>query len=115
MKRCQASAQHCVRCLAFPKGGASSNDAELSTVISKQKKKKNQSGTFMLVYSVKMAHLETLNSFLCDRLMAAAAEIFQVVKDTVSQYQEEIERSKQENIYLRKMLAEVSINNGPGE
>ncbi|XP_060766041.1 zinc finger protein with KRAB and SCAN domains 3-like isoform X3 [Neoarius graeffei] len=59
-----------------------------------------------------MAHLETLNSFLCDRLLAAAAEIFQVVKDTVSQYQEEIDRSKQENIYLRKMLAEVSINNG---
>lgn len=63
----------------------------------------------------KMAHLETLNSFLCDRLMAAAAEIFQVFKDTVSQYQEEIDRSKQENIYLRKMLAEVSINNGPGD
>lgn len=47
--------------------------------------------------------------------MAAAAEIFQVVKDTVSQYQEEIDRSKQENLYLRKMLAEVSINNGAGE
>lgn len=62
-----------------------------------------------------MAHLDTLNSFLCDRLLAAAAEIFQVVKDTVSQYQEEIDRSKQENIYLRKMLAEVSVNNGPGE
>ncbi|KAF5895877.1 zinc finger protein, partial [Clarias magur] len=61
-----------------------------------------------------MAHLETLNSFFCDRLMAAAAEIYQVVKDTISQYQEEIDRSKQENIYLRKMLAEVSINTGPG-
>ncbi|KAF7693351.1 hypothetical protein HF521_008667 [Silurus meridionalis] len=43
----------------------------------------------------------------------ACAEIFQVVKDTVAQYQDEIDRSKQENIYLRKMLAEVSISNGP--
>ncbi|XP_027000142.2 zinc finger protein 234-like isoform X1 [Tachysurus fulvidraco] len=102
---------HCA--LFSDRGRYKLNDAEPSTVITKQQKKKQSTNTFIRVYTEKMAHLETLNSFLCDRLMAAAAEIYQVVKDTVSQYQDEIDRSKQENIYLRKMLAEVSINNGP--
>ncbi|XP_066529043.1 zinc finger protein 79-like [Hoplias malabaricus] len=62
--------------------------------------------------AVKMAHLETLNTFFCERLLAVAAEIFQAVKDTVSEYQEEIENSKREIVYLRKTLAEVSINAG---
>ncbi|XP_062843265.1 oocyte zinc finger protein XlCOF8.4-like [Trichomycterus rosablanca] len=58
-----------------------------------------------------MADLESLNSFMCDRLMAVAVEIFQIVKDTVIQYQEEVQRHKQENVYLRKMLAELSSTN----
>ncbi|KAG9260537.1 zinc finger protein 180-like [Astyanax mexicanus] len=65
---------------------------------------------FSMACAGKMAHLETLNSFFCERLMAVAAEIFQAVKDTLSEYQEELERNKQEVIYLRKMLAEVSIS-----
>uniref|UniRef100_A0A4W4GI21 C2H2-type domain-containing protein n=1 Tax=Electrophorus electricus TaxID=8005 RepID=A0A4W4GI21_ELEEL len=55
-----------------------------------------------------MTKLESLNSFFCERLIFAAGEIFQAVKDTFSEYQEEIDRSKQENIYLRKMLADVN-------
>ncbi|XP_036414889.1 zinc finger protein 69 homolog [Colossoma macropomum] len=55
-----------------------------------------------------MEKLEFLNGFFTERLIAAADEIFQVVKDTISEYQEEIERAKQENRYLRDML--VSIN-----
>uniref|UniRef100_A0AAR2J7V0 C2H2-type domain-containing protein n=1 Tax=Pygocentrus nattereri TaxID=42514 RepID=A0AAR2J7V0_PYGNA len=62
-----------------------------------------------------MTQLETLNSFFCERLMAVAAEIFQAVKDTLSEYQDEMDRSKREIVYLRKMLAEVSISAGAGE
>ncbi|XP_036414891.1 zinc finger protein 12-like [Colossoma macropomum] len=62
--------------------------------------------------AVKMTQLETLNSFFCERLMAVAAEIFQAVKDTLSEYQDEVDRSKREIVYLRKMLAEVSISTG---
>ncbi|XP_072522193.1 uncharacterized protein [Salminus brasiliensis] len=69
---------------------------------------------FAMACAGKMAHLETLNSFFCERLMAVAAEIFQAVKDTLSEYQDEIDRSKQEVVYLRKMLAEVSIGGGGG-
>ncbi|XP_076848818.1 uncharacterized protein LOC143496511 [Brachyhypopomus gauderio] len=60
----------------------------------------------------KMAQLEMLNSFFCERLMAVAAEIFQAVKDTLSEYQDEINRSKRENVHLKKMLAEVSLSSG---
>lgn len=65
--------------------------------------------------AVKMSQLETLNSFFCDRLLSVAAEIFQAVKDTLSEYQDEIDRSKREIVYLRKALAEVSIRSGAGE
>ncbi|XP_035376521.1 uncharacterized protein LOC113579163 isoform X3 [Electrophorus electricus] len=60
----------------------------------------------------KMTQLEMLNSFFCERLMAVAAEIFQAVKDTLCEYQDEINRSQQENFHLRKMLAEVSLSSG---
>ncbi|KAI4884827.1 hypothetical protein NFI96_021003 [Prochilodus magdalenae] len=67
---------------------------------------------FAMACSVKMAQLETLNSFFCERLLAVAAEIYQAVKDTLSEYQDEVDRSKREIVYLRKMLAEVSISTG---
>uniref|UniRef100_A0AAR2KRZ1 C2H2-type domain-containing protein n=1 Tax=Pygocentrus nattereri TaxID=42514 RepID=A0AAR2KRZ1_PYGNA len=51
---------------------------------------------------------ESLNSFIHERLTTTAGEIFQVVKDTLAEFQEEIYRSKQENIYLKRRLAEVS-------
>lgn len=62
-----------------------------------------------------MDKLESLNSFFYERLMAVAGEIFQAVKDTFSEYQLEMHRSKQENLYLRKMLAEVSLSSGSGK
>lgn len=55
----------------------------------------------------KMTNLESLNTFLTERLMTVAAEIFQVFKDAFSEYQGEIERIKQENRCLREALAEI--------
>lgn len=55
----------------------------------------------------KMNNLDGLNTFLRERLMTVAGEIFQVFKDAFSEYQSEIERIKQENRYLREALAEI--------
>uniref|UniRef100_A0AAR2K3A0 C2H2-type domain-containing protein n=1 Tax=Pygocentrus nattereri TaxID=42514 RepID=A0AAR2K3A0_PYGNA len=57
-----------------------------------------------------MARMEHLNSFFIERLMSVAGEIFEAVKDTVSEYQEEIERTKQENRRLREILTEISLS-----
>ncbi|XP_066529110.1 zinc finger protein 675-like [Hoplias malabaricus] len=59
-----------------------------------------------------MTKLESLHSFFYEKLVAVAGEIFQAVKQAFSEYHEEIYRSKQENVYLRKMLAEAGINDG---
>uniref|UniRef100_A0A8B9LTD2 C2H2-type domain-containing protein n=1 Tax=Astyanax mexicanus TaxID=7994 RepID=A0A8B9LTD2_ASTMX len=55
-----------------------------------------------------MAKLEFLNCFLKERLIAAAGEIFQVVKETLCEYQAEIDRTQQENRYLRDMLENIN-------
>ncbi|KAG9260536.1 zinc finger protein 3-like [Astyanax mexicanus] len=55
--------------------------------------------------------LEFLNSFFSQRLLAAAGEIFQVVKDTITEYQQEINRINQENQSLKIRLRERSGNN----
>ncbi|XP_051957485.1 zinc finger protein 658B-like isoform X1 [Xyrauchen texanus] len=52
-----------------------------------------------------MMGLVSIHSFLIKRMMAAAEEIFDAVKDNVIEYQQEIERLKQENCYLRNTLA----------
>lgn len=39
-----------------------------------------------------------------------AGEIFEAVKDAVSEYQEEIKRTKQENLRLRQKLIELNIS-----
>ncbi|XP_072522634.1 uncharacterized protein [Salminus brasiliensis] len=57
-----------------------------------------------------MAKLERLNSFFIERLMAVAGEIFEAVKDTVSAYQEEVERTKQENHRLKEILTEITVS-----
>ncbi|KAG9260533.1 oocyte zinc finger protein XlCOF6-like [Astyanax mexicanus] len=54
-----------------------------------------------------MSRLEYLNSFLTERLMAVAGEIFEVFKDTVSEYQGEIARVVEENRCLRKTIADI--------
>ncbi|XP_026868719.2 zinc finger protein 85-like isoform X2 [Electrophorus electricus] len=57
-----------------------------------------------------MNSLEYLNTFLTERLMTVAGEIFQVFKDTVTEYQGEIERIRHENRCLRETLAEIDGN-----
>lgn len=54
--------------------------------------------------------IDSLNAFIHQRLTNIAGEICQVFQETVAAYQEEINHSKQENIYLRKMLAEIALD-----
>ncbi|KAF7208962.1 zinc finger and SCAN domain-containing protein 21 isoform X2 [Nothobranchius furzeri] len=51
-----------------------------------------------------MTKLELLNTFLNDRLTAAAGEIFRAVKAAVAEYQSELLRSREENERLRRLL-----------
>ncbi|XP_021425756.2 zinc finger and SCAN domain-containing protein 22 [Oncorhynchus mykiss] len=51
-----------------------------------------------------MTKLQYLNVYLTERLMQAAGEILRVVADTISEYQEEISRTKRENKYLKRQL-----------
>ncbi|CAB1352166.1 unnamed protein product, partial [Coregonus sp. 'balchen'] len=51
-----------------------------------------------------MTKLQYLNVYLTERLMQAAEEILGVVGDTISEYQEEIARTKRENQYLKRHL-----------
>nr|XP_023866482.1 uncharacterized protein LOC111980040 [Salvelinus alpinus] len=51
-----------------------------------------------------MTKLQYLNVYLTERLMQAAEEILGVVGDTISEYQEEITRTKRENQYLKRHL-----------
>ncbi|XP_012990894.2 zinc finger protein 436-like [Esox lucius] len=48
--------------------------------------------------------LELFNTYLTERLMAAAVEITSAVERTVTNYQEEISRIKEENERLRRLL-----------
>ncbi|KAK7916770.1 hypothetical protein WMY93_012531 [Mugilogobius chulae] len=51
-----------------------------------------------------MTKLDLLNVFLNERLTAAAHDIFRAVKDTVSEYQAELVRAREENTRLRQLL-----------
>ncbi|KAL0978814.1 hypothetical protein UPYG_G00176080 [Umbra pygmaea] len=51
-----------------------------------------------------MTKLQYLNVYLTERLMQAADEILRVVGDTISEYQDEISRTKRENLYLKRQL-----------
>uniref|UniRef100_A0A671JZU1 C2H2-type domain-containing protein n=1 Tax=Sinocyclocheilus anshuiensis TaxID=1608454 RepID=A0A671JZU1_9TELE len=48
--------------------------------------------------------LESLYSFLFKRIMAAADEIFDCVKENLTEYKKEIERLKQQNYCLRRRI-----------
>ncbi|XP_047666426.1 uncharacterized protein LOC113641559 isoform X2 [Tachysurus fulvidraco] len=61
-----------------------------------------------------MAKFEYLNTFFTERLLALAGELFQVVTDVITEYQEETDRTKQENIYLKEMLTAERLANGRG-
>ncbi|XP_062842679.1 zinc finger protein 135-like [Trichomycterus rosablanca] len=58
-----------------------------------------------------MEDVEFLNSLFTERLLVVAGEIFQAVKDLIIKYQEQTECTKQENIYLRKMLTAQHFHN----
>ncbi|CDQ91804.1 unnamed protein product, partial [Oncorhynchus mykiss] len=51
-----------------------------------------------------MSKLALFNVYITERLTAAAVEIAGVVERTVTEYQEEISRSKEENERLRRLL-----------
>ncbi|CDQ65383.1 zinc finger protein 329 [Oncorhynchus mykiss] len=51
-----------------------------------------------------MSKLQLLNTFLTERLTAAAVEIFGAVEKTITEYQEEISRSKEEIDRLQRQL-----------
>ncbi|CAB1350435.1 unnamed protein product, partial [Coregonus sp. 'balchen'] len=70
-----------------------------------------------------MSKLELFNAYLTERLTAAAMEITSAVERTITDYQEEISRSKEENERLRLLLdfkphlhpaaqSENSVNSG---
>lgn len=48
-----------------------------------------------------------LNLYLNERLKVAADEIFQVIKDTILEYQNEIALTKEENRDLKQRLSDV--------
>ncbi|XP_066526281.1 uncharacterized protein si:ch211-86h15.1 isoform X2 [Hoplias malabaricus] len=57
-----------------------------------------------------MANLQTLSVFVTERLTLAAQEIFKAVEVTVTEYQEEISRSRHENELLKRRLLEAGID-----
>ncbi|KAB5536950.1 hypothetical protein PHYPO_G00113210 [Pangasianodon hypophthalmus] len=56
-----------------------------------------------------MTNLQSLSIFLTERLMLAAQEIFKAVEVTVTEYHDEISRSRQENELLKNRLLEAGI------
>ncbi|XP_033491593.1 uncharacterized protein LOC117262646 [Epinephelus lanceolatus] len=54
-----------------------------------------------------MSKVELLRSLVCERLTAAAEEIFGLVERTIAEYEEELCRSNQENERQRKLLDAV--------
>ncbi|TST85793.1 Protein glass [Bagarius yarrelli] len=56
-----------------------------------------------------MTNLQSLSIFLTERLMLAAQEILKAVEVTVTEYHDEISRSRQENELLKSRLVEAGI------
>ncbi|XP_036414894.1 zinc finger protein 667-like [Colossoma macropomum] len=57
-----------------------------------------------------MTKLDAFNSFLRERLIGVAEEIFEAVQDIVCEQQDELKRAREEICILRKELAEASLN-----
>uniref|UniRef100_W5KJ82 Zinc finger protein with KRAB and SCAN domains 4-like n=1 Tax=Astyanax mexicanus TaxID=7994 RepID=W5KJ82_ASTMX len=57
-----------------------------------------------------MASMQSLSVFVTERLTLAAQEIFKAVEVTVSEYHQEISRSRQENELLKRRLLEAGID-----
>ncbi|KAJ8364368.1 hypothetical protein SKAU_G00131990 [Synaphobranchus kaupii] len=56
-----------------------------------------------------MTKLQVLNSYLTERLMMTVQEILEIVKETMSEYQDENARTKRENDSLRRRLREFGL------
>ncbi|KAF5899479.1 zinc finger protein 62 isoform X1, partial [Clarias magur] len=56
-----------------------------------------------------MTNLQPLRIFLTERLMLAAQEIFKAVEVTITEFHDEISRSRQENELLKSRLLEAGI------
>ncbi|KAG9352908.1 hypothetical protein JZ751_017484 [Albula glossodonta] len=61
-----------------------------------------------------MIKFQVLNAYFTERLMLAVQDIMKVVGDTLSEYQEETDRTKRENEKLRRRLREVGLHADPG-
>uniref|UniRef100_A0AAR2JPN9 C2H2-type domain-containing protein n=1 Tax=Pygocentrus nattereri TaxID=42514 RepID=A0AAR2JPN9_PYGNA len=61
-------------------------------------------------YGKNMTNLQSLSVFVTERLTLAAQEIFKAVEVTVTEYHEEISRSRQENELLKRRLLEAGID-----
>lgn len=57
-----------------------------------------------------MTSMQSLSVFVTERLTLAAQEIFKAVEVTVSEYHQEISRSRQENELLKRRLLEAGID-----
>ncbi|KAI4874054.1 hypothetical protein NFI96_010756 [Prochilodus magdalenae] len=57
-----------------------------------------------------MTNLQSLSVFVTERLTLAAQEIFKAVEVTVTEYHEEISRSRQENELLKRRLLDAGID-----
>ncbi|KAI1890524.1 hypothetical protein AGOR_G00154580 [Albula goreensis] len=64
--------------------------------------------------SSKMIKFQVLNAYFTERLMLAVQDIMKVVGDTLSEYQEETDRTKRENEKLRRRLRDVGLHADPG-
>lgn len=62
-----------------------------------------------------MSKLQILNVFLTERLTLAAQEIFKVVEDIFSEYNDEICRSRREIELLRKRLQQAGLQLDSGQ
>lgn len=54
--------------------------------------------------SSKMSKLQLFQAFLTDRLTVAAIEILGAMENTITEYQEEMDRAKEENARLQRLL-----------
>lgn len=72
-------------------------------------------GYFNIFASLFNVTMTNLQSFLTERLMLAAQEIFKAVEVTFTEYHDEISRSRQENELLKTRLLEAGIPVYPGE
>ncbi|KAJ7984449.1 hypothetical protein DPEC_G00354950 [Dallia pectoralis] len=67
-----------------------------------------------------MSKIERLNACVAKLLTVAVNEVLEVVKETVSEYQEKTDRTQRENVSLRRRLQELQDkmkreNTGPGQ